>query len=238
MTYLHQDWITEGLLDPEYKKYVLLAYMQNVKANFDEKRLYPFLSDLVLHYNNLLAIKDNKKLLYENFPKRISKADFEKLKIKYRTIVEDDRLMEGISEVINFAIEEFKDTLEMGRGIFDHIAKSVAIEPIGIMPLYTYEGYLFIKEYNSNETQVYQYQITVFEKANEKYKAIKTEFLENKKIGIGYSFEKLKADLISQNKSFPNPATYLARAEVKCPVKETLLPITKRLLMRQIGKAA
>ena len=82
MMLLNENWLTQGLMDLEYKKYILLAYMNEVKQNFGTRRLYPFLSDLVFHYNNLKTLKENKKLIFQNFPKEISKADFEKLEIQ------------------------------------------------------------------------------------------------------------------------------------------------------------
>lgn len=238
MTKLDKDWLTEGLIDSEYKKYILLAYIQDVKTNFGDKILYPFLSDLVFHYNNLLALKDNKQLLYENFPKRISKADFESLKLNYARIIKDDQLMQEIEEIINFSLPQFKYTLDVGKNIYENIAKHVAIEPIGIIPLYTYEGYLFLSEPESPDTWVYRYQIKVFKHAKENFRGINTEYIETTQIGVGNTFERLKSDLIARNRQLPNPATYLARSEIKCPLQETLLPITKRLLMEHIEQAA
>ena len=66
MTELSKDWLTQGLIDFEYKKYILLAYLKNVRQNFQGQILYPFLSDLVFHYRNLLSIRENKQLIYEN----------------------------------------------------------------------------------------------------------------------------------------------------------------------------
>ena len=57
---LSKNWITEGIIDFEYKKYILLAYLQHIKSEFDERKLYPMLSDLFFHYQNLLQFKENK----------------------------------------------------------------------------------------------------------------------------------------------------------------------------------
>ena len=67
METLSKNWITENHIDFEYKKYVLLAYLQNVSDNFSDHRLYPFLSDLVEHYRSLKILKDNKKNLFERW---------------------------------------------------------------------------------------------------------------------------------------------------------------------------
>ena len=49
---LNRDWVTEGNLDVEYKKYLLLAYLQFVQQNFSQKKLYPPLSELIEHYRS------------------------------------------------------------------------------------------------------------------------------------------------------------------------------------------
>ena len=72
MEKLSKDWLTQGLIDFEYKKYVLLAYLKTVKQSFGKVELYPFLADLVLHYRNLTAVKENKALFRESFPKELS----------------------------------------------------------------------------------------------------------------------------------------------------------------------
>ena len=69
MEKLSNDWLTQGLIDFEYKKYLLLAYLQTVKSSFGKGELYPFLADLVFHYRNLQALKENKSLIREAFPR-------------------------------------------------------------------------------------------------------------------------------------------------------------------------
>jgi len=65
MRKLPTNWLTDGLVDFEYKKYLLLAYLKSVEEEFDSKRLYPILSDLILHYQNIMQVKAHKKLIYD-----------------------------------------------------------------------------------------------------------------------------------------------------------------------------
>lgn len=237
MKELNKDWLTDGLIDFEYKKYLLLAYLKDVKQNFSESRLFPFLSDLVFHYQNLNTIKEHKKLIYDNFPKIITKADFEKLKITYEKIIEDDNIMKEIEDILSFSIPQFKSLLEEGRDLYEFVEKNMEIMPIGISPLYADEGYLLINQNHVREMDVYRYQITVFENANEKYRGVHTEFIEKDEKGIGRTFEQMKLDLIKKYKEFPNPATYLILAQVKFPFHHTLLPVAKRLLVKYINNS-
>src|SRR3954470_4871967 len=131
MKELNKNWLTEGLIDFEYKKYVLLGYLQNVRDNFSEKKLYPTLSDLLFHYKNLLSIKENKKLLRENFPKQISKADFEKLELIYDEIVNDDKVMQEIEDILAFSLPKVQEHLAEGKDLYENIEEKISVSPVG-----------------------------------------------------------------------------------------------------------
>lgn len=238
MDVLHQDWLTRDLVDFEYKKYQLLAYMKKIKGKFTERELYPFMSDLVFHYNNLLSLQKNKQLIYENFPKEVSRADFEKLKIHYRQIIKDGELMKTIEEIISFALPHFQEGVETGAEIYEDIARQISIEPIGITPLYKNEGYLLMFANSQTSVYIYHYKITVFHQAEEAYRAIQTQQMEVTNWSLANSFEQIKKKLVASNRDLPNPATYLAVSQHAYPLEPTLLPITKRLLVQHIGKAA
>ncbi|MEQ9442603.1 MAG: hypothetical protein RIG62_26420 [Cyclobacteriaceae bacterium] len=238
MDMLDKDWLTQDLLDFEYKKYVLLAYMQRVKNKFTERELYPFMSDMVFHYNNLLSLQKNKQLIYENFPKEVSRADFEKLKINYRQIIKDSELMTTIENIVNFSLPHFQERVEEGAEIYEDIATQISIEPVGISPLYKNEGYLMIFANKETTVHIYHYKITVFHQADEAFRAIQTQVMDVTQWSLSNSFEQIKKNLMASNKDLPNPATFLALSKNAFPLEPTLLPITKRLLVQHIAKAA
>ena len=72
MKTLSETWFAEGYIDFELKKYTLLAYLQEINRHFDENKLYPQLADLIFHYNNIVAFRENKKYLQEQFPKKLT----------------------------------------------------------------------------------------------------------------------------------------------------------------------
>lgn len=238
MKKLEKDWLTRGLIDFEYKKYILLSYLQGVQSYFKDQKLYPCLSDLVFHYQNLQSLKQNKELLFENFPRKIARADFEKLKIHYKKIVEDDSLMKEMEQIVSFALPTLKSTLNEGRGLYEYIEDQLEVEPIGICPLYANDGYLFINEQKKKTTKVYQYQITVFESVQEKYRGIHTKHLKTVQKKLSRTFESLKLELIKNYPDLPNPATYLVDIKLDLPFDETTMPMAKRLLVKYISAAA
>ncbi len=238
MKQLNANWLTEGLIDFEYKKYIVLAYLQSANNEFEEKKLYPIFADLIFHYQNLLQIKESKKLIYEQFPQQISRADFEKLEIIYQKIVEDDEAMKEIEEIVSFALPRFKKMMQNGKNIYDYIESKLEIIPIGLLPIYSGEGYLFLNEYHVSDTKVYQYQITVFENTHEKYRAVNVQYVESVRKGIGQTYENLKVSLVKKYKTFANPATFMVVSHIACPLQESLLPIAKRVLVRYVSSLA
>jgi hypothetical protein len=238
MKKLDQHWLTQGLIDFEYKKYMLMSYFQEVSKSFGRVRLYPALSDLVFHYQNLITVKENKQLMYENFPKEISKADFKKLTLVYKELIMDDKIMTELEDILSFAIPEFKKYLEEGKDIYQYIEQNMEISPIGITPLRNEEGYVFLLQPDARDTNVYEYQVSIFESAKERYRGIHMKHVESMRKSLGATYETLKIDLIRRYTKLPNPATYLIESRVRCPVEETLLPVAKRLLMKHIGTMA
>lgn len=234
MKTLSHTWFADGYIDFELKKYTLLAYLQEISKHFCENKLYPPLADLVFHYNNLIAFKENKRYLQEQFPKKLTGIQIEKLQLLYESLVEDDELMQELEEIINYASATMQKTITTGSEIYEYVEQKLNIEPVGIMPLDHNEGYFFLCEGNCKNTWVYQYRLSIFEKHDEKYRSIKTEFIDVWQRSIANSFHSIKAQLIRNRSDFPNPAVYSVETDLTLPMEETLLPIAKRSLVRFI----
>jgi len=238
MEKLPNDWLTQGLVDFEYKKYVLLAYLKTVKDSFSKVQLYPFMADLVFHYRNLLAIKENKTLLRESFPKEISLEEFQKLELSYRQLIEDDAVMNELETIIEFALPQIKDSLQEGSVIYELVESKCEIAPVGVTPLYAKEGYLFVTQPPEKETNVYRYQMSIFEGSQEQLRSLNTHFIACVEKNTLNTYEQIKLNLIRQYQDLPNPATYLILSKLKFPFSETLMPVAKRLFVKHISNAA
>jgi hypothetical protein len=234
MKTLSQTWFADGYIDFELKKYTLLAYLQEISQHFCKKELYPQFADVIFHYNNLVAFKENKKYLQEQFPKRLTGIQIEKLQLLYESLVEDDELMQELEDIINYASSTMKKTISNGTEIYEFVENRITIEPIGIMPLDQQEGYFLLCEGQCRNTWVYQYRLSIFEKHDEKYRSIKTEFVDVWQRNIVNSYYNIKAQLIKNRSDMPNPAVYAVETDLTIPMEETLLPIAKRSLVRYI----
>lgn len=235
MKQLSETWFAEGYIDFELKKYTLLAYLQEIDRHFNESRLYPQLADLIFHYNNLVAFRENKKYLQEQFPKRLTGVQIEKLQVLYQQMIDDDEAMQQLEAIINYSADRMKTTISSGAEIYEFVEGKLTITPIGLVPLDVQEGYFFLSHGNTRSTQVYHYRLSIFEKHNEKFRSIKTAYLEHTQRSMSNTYEQIKYSLIKKRSDLPNPAVYSIETPLSFPVEETLLPIAKRSLVKFIS---
>jgi len=238
MKTLSETWFAEGYIDFELKKYTLLAYLQQINKGFGENKLYPQLSDIIFHYNNIVAFRDNKKFLQEHFPKRLTGIQMEKLSLLYEQVIEDSELMKELEEIIHYASGKMKKTINDGTEIYEFVEEKINIQPVGLVPLDISEGYFFLNNGHQQDTHVYQYRLTFFEKHDEKYRGIRTDYVDCWYRSISSTYEHIKADLIRKKTDLPNPAVYAMETSLSFPVEETLLPVAKRYLVKFITAAA
>jgi hypothetical protein len=238
MKQLSETWFAEGRIDFELKKYTLLAYLQEVDKYFNENKLYPQLADIIFHYNNIIAFRENKKYLQEHFPKKLTGIQLEKLQLLYEQLIEDDELMQELEDIIHFSAGKIKNTIHNGTEIYEFVETKIRIIPIGLMPLDTQEGYFFLSAGQSKSVRIYQYRLSIFEKHNENFRSIKTSYIEMMHRSISNTYENLKQELIKNRAELPNPAVYCIETAFDFPVDETLLPVAKRSLVKFISTLA
>jgi hypothetical protein len=238
MKTLSETWFAEGYIDFELKKYTLLAYLQEINTGFLEKKLYPQLADIIFHYNNMLIFRDNKKLLQDQFPRRLTGIQIEKLTLLYQQVIEDDELMKELEDIIDYASGKMQKTIKDGAEIYEFVEEKIIIMPVGIVPLDNTEGYFFLINGNQKDMLVYQYRLTIFEKHDEKYRGIKTDFIDSWYRTITATNEQIKLDLIRKKPELPNPAVFAIETSHRFPIEETLLPVAKRYLVKFISAAA
>ena len=238
MKSLGANWFIEGSIDFEHKKYILLDYLQEINRHFDRSKLYPNLTDLVFHYNNLLDFKRNKNVMQQAFPQRLTQADIDALKLTYQKMVKDDSTMREIESIISFALYKMDPAIQTGKEIYDFVESRLSIDPIGLVPLMPYNGYFSLRNGKERTNWIYEYQITLFENKDDKFRGINIQFIDTYEQSITNTPEFIKLDLINKRKHLPNPAVYYVSSDISFPLEQTLLPVAKRSLVKYISNAA
>jgi len=231
---LSDTWFMEGYIDYELQKYRLLAYLQDVKKSFNETKLYPQLSDMVAHYNNLLLFRANKHMMQDSFPRMLNGIDTDRMELAYERMLADSELMQELEDITAFAVAEMKGTISEGAEIYELVEKQMLIEPVGIMPLYKNEGYMLLRITGHSQVRVYTYSVTIFEHKDARFKGIKIAYVDSRSKNLANTYEQIKLDIVRDIRTLPNPAVYKVEFPTEIPFDETLLPIAKRALVRHI----
>lgn len=232
MEKLSSNWLTEGLNDFEYKKYLLLAYLQHANKRFDAIKLYPEMADLISHYRRLLHLKENSNQLKQSFPKELKEFDVESFQLKYRSLVEDDKVMQEVRKVMEYAEPKLKDALDIGKEIYEWIEDQLEVESVGLLPIYKKEGFLLFNQGGSKAVEIHRYALALISRAGDQFRALQTWFFKSDQWSLSRNMGQIKLDLINQQTELPNPAVFLIRSEMEFPLRESLLPVSKRLLVR------
>lgn len=235
MRKLQSDWFLQNWIDAEYQKYVLLAYLQAVRQNFDEDKLCPDLPDLRNHYDAGVRFSRGKGTLNAAFPKRATGITGPPPRIAYTSEVPDDTCMAEVDAIVDFALPRFQATLTEGQQRWADIAGSMTLAPVGLMPLRPEEGYLLLHATAQSETQVYHFCLTLYSEQEPGGRLVHLRFVETVRKSLFNTVENIKLDLIRRHRHLPNPATFTLESQRTYPVQETLLPIARQLLVQAVA---
>ncbi|TAF80176.1 MAG: hypothetical protein EAZ50_09500 [Runella slithyformis] len=233
MEKLAKDWITQGWLDFEYKKYVILAYLQQVQHNFKEQKLFPDLTEIAAHYQHTHELKQSKEAIQAAFPRQITGIDWQKMELMREATLPDEPHPAEIDQIVEYTLPRLKNTLTAGWQQYNDIESQVTFRPVGIVPLQLNDGYLFIYRASQRQAEVYKYQIRLFNNQAERY--VHTFHVETIQKNASTTFENLKINLVKKHRDLPNPATYLVESARQYPVAETLLPIAKKMVAKEVA---
>ena len=234
MKTLPKNWITEGLIDFEYKKYQLLAYLKEADREFKAVKLYPALSDLIDHHRLLNELESGKTEFSNLFPKALNGIDLKNAQLQYERKVEDGEVMKEISQIAEFALPRIASQIEEGKAIYNFVEEQVEFEPVGIQPLYNREGYVLMTQEDKPEVHAFRYRSSFLQMAGEKFRSISFWFMGIFQKTLVNTLERLKLQLAKEIKELPNPATWRLHCYHTVPIEETLVPISKRLVLQQI----
>ena len=96
----------------------------------------------------------------------------------------------------------------------------------------------FLKMQSDSETKVYEYQVSIFENPEERFRGIHIHYMKSYEKSLLNTFESIKSDMIRYNSKLPNPATYVIEALLDIPFEETFLPVAKRVLVKRLAGSA
>ena len=232
---LNLNLFTKVSDDIEKRQYVVLAELKKISTEFQYYKVYPHLSMLIDIRRTLQNVIDRLADLRNKFPKRISKIDWVNRTIEHEVVFVDGTDLKAVEDLIRWALPKMDKVIHEGIAIHDYVEKELSVEHVGILPNYKDEGYFFVPDNEEAKLLLFQYEVSIFQSAKDQYRSLKTEFLKALEQGRALlSPNSIKLDLINEYKELPNPATYSFQTELNFPFNETVFPVVKRKLIKQL----
>ena len=232
----HESWLTEGLMDAEYKEYVLLAWLQKVKKDLNSSRLYPALSKVIDKHRELSAIQKGLKQGKNNGP--VVGLDFARMQLLRGQMESPSSMEEYLEEVISRALPHLDATMQEGKTLYDLIDSKVEFGPIGIQPLHINEGYLIVTHGKpaGRKLIAYRYNKSRINRGGDAFLELNLQCVESRSLSRLETANAVKWSLIRRFRELPQPATYHVHMEWPIPIEPTLLPIARRKLLQEIAQ--
>ncbi|MCC6252339.1 MAG: hypothetical protein IT238_07760 [Bacteroidia bacterium] len=234
MENLSLNWITEKNTDFEYKKYSLLAYLENAKAKLQANILYPTVTQLTHNLQMLINLKNTFLNLDLALSKEVKNIDLQSCKINYQSFILGDKLSTDLLSIIDYSIVEINPVVQYANHLVHENLSKIKIDTIGLNPLNKHEGYLFFNNGNPNDILIYYYQLSLYDQSNADTSCIKTQFIDYYKQSITMTIDNMKLDLIKKYKEIPNPATYLFSSSQYLPLEYTFIPLANKKLIQAL----
>lgn len=221
--------------DAETNQYRILTGLRRCREEFFHNRIYPALGELIALFSTLRSLLDKRFALDQKLPQEITGVDLEKKKLHLRQINPERLEIKRILDLIEWAIPRLQATIEEGTKIYDFVDENIAIEEVGILPMYREEGYYFVPEHQSSLLHLLKYETSLYTSGNERFRTLKTNVLSSlPQSSVQEPPESIKLRLMREHRDLPNPATFVCETYLDFPFSETILPIAKRKLMARV----
>lgn len=230
MKRLDKNWFTNGIIDFEYKKYILLDYIQSARNSFHQNKLYPIFSDLISHYKSLVEYKNNMELMTESFPQKLVGIDWRGMDMVYESeVVNELPEIDVIDEIVEFSIPVMKKVMDEGKNLYEFYEEVIKFRTVGIEPIYKQEGYILVRM--NKEVVAYRYKTSMIGRYKQE---VELKEVDRFVSSLTNHVEKIKMKLVKKY-DMPNPATFFVDIDFDSPMEETILPIIKRKFASDIN---
>jgi hypothetical protein len=235
MEKLSVEMFIGGGVDFEKKQYQILHCLKEYYNEFSHSRLYPAFKELVDVMTTLEGLVEKKEDLEESFPQHLTGLDIEHQQLIYDSLTPGDPEFERIMQLIAWSLPLLKKAVDEGIGIYHFVDEHIAIEEVGIMPVYKQEGYWVVPDIRVHRLHLLRYEVSLFSSSTERYRQLKTKTLETIEFDTLHKTpESLKLEVIEKYHDLPNPAMYMCETDLDFPYEPTILPIAKRKFMAQL----
>ena len=235
MKHLGIEDFTSPIDDVEKRQYDNLGALQHRREEFSHTRLFPYLGELLDLSYTLQQLVDNRNELAAKLPRKLKDVDWDKKELVFELSHTDTPDLERMFELSAWALPHIVATVEEGKAVYDFVDENIELEGVGIMPIYTGEGYFFVPEHRAHILHILRYELSMLHGDGHHFQAMKTRELHHmQESEVHVDPQQLKLSIINEHQELPNPATFVVETDLDFPYTETILPVVKRKLLNQL----
>ncbi len=204
---------------------------------YHKNKLYPALAELISIKNELELLIEQMSLFDTEFVLNLNFADFSN-DVSFSEPVEySEESLDVVADFIRWALPEIKNSLNEGKAIYDFVDENIKLSEIGVMPLYKDEGYFMIPDIKHDLLKIYKFEMSLFSTPDNPLRTLKSKLVDLISLSTPESKSPLdlKHMLIEKYPDFPNPATFYFETTLDFPFVETILPVAKRQLVKNLA---
>lgn len=232
MATLSLELFTQPFDDLERRQYEVRAAIAATVAQFRRNQLYPALAELIELHSALEQVLRQREQLQASEQLRALPAP----EMPSPELTHPPSLLEQIFALIEWALPLVRQAIEEGAILYDFVEENITITSVGLVPMYSREGYVLIPEHRTCTLHVLRYTASQLVEHGDRYRALRTcEVLTVQYRHVWYAPETVKHQLIEQYPDLPNPATFSCETDLDFPYAESILPVAKRKLMRLLS---
>ncbi len=236
MRHLGLEDFTTPIDDFEKRQYAILGALQDRREEFSHTRLFPTLSELFELSFSLKELVENRNDLSSKMPRRLKDVDWESKELVFEQLHADSPDIERMFELSAWALPAIAELLEEGQALYEFVNDNIELDSVGIMPIYTGEGYFFVPEHRSHLLHILRYELSMLHGEGRDFQAMKTREVHNvQETTLHVDPQQLKSSLVSEHQELPNPATFMVETDLDFPYQETMLPVVKRKLLHRLA---
>ena len=228
---LDTDWLFNGYMDVEHRRYVLLDYFTKMGKHLEEIKLYPMFLELSIHLGNIHTLLKDKKMLYVD--KVIPTPDYEllpsdlKMKdIPVLTVEEETELY----KILNESQILIRDYFNFAKSLWSLVYESIDIKvKHNKKNIHSKKGFFYYKR--DGDVYVWKYITKKVYKVKDQYRTSLDLIYQGDIGGLTINTILTKFSKTYETKGESKLPVFEMFCDDKFPIDETLAPLFKRKLI-------
>lgn len=236
MVALNLQWFLQGVENEQIAKAQLEEYLRCSTVEYKLWRIFEHYKRIANLANVLHEISEQTTELRSLMPQAvIFNQQGNKLTLE---CAEKDATFDKLDALIKWSLPKLVEQIVFGDKVYDQVLSVMTLQPVGSLPQTRDTGYAFFFDYGAGYWHIYRFAkrhtllangrvVLAFQEITDDVCALDDDIPYRSPMDI-------KSILMSTHTDFLHPAAYKVEAEFAVPYAETMCPLAKQLLIKEV----